>query len=157
MEANIGTLEPNETIYFSSGEYEKEFKIFINSTVTSNTFFTISMYVSGNDSVYYSKQLLDVFVNVEVAEASQSIQLTTDVEENVIYSGGFSNFLRLSLPVFTQVDLVVNTSISNNEDNSTEFYLYKSDEMTFKPGEKDLILQIKNLKEYENTTTVSDL
>jgi len=70
MEANIGTLEPNETIYFSSGEYEKEFKIFINSTVTSNTFFTISMYVSGNDSVYYSKQLLDVFVNVEVAEAS---------------------------------------------------------------------------------------
>ena len=83
--------------------------------------------------------------------------MTTDVEENVIYSGGFSNFLRLSLPVFTQVDLVVNTSISNNEDNSTEFYLYKSDEMTFKPGEKDLILQIKNLKEYENTTTVSDL
>lgn len=59
--------------------------------------------------------------------------------------------------MFTQVDLVVNTSISNNEDNSTEFYLYKSDEMTFKPGEKDLILQIKNLKEYENTTTVSDL
>ena len=90
------------------------------------------MKVSGNDSVYYSKSIRDIVVQVDVTEGSYEVELVQSARDS-IFSKGFTKAMLLKLPVYSQVDLTVNATVLIGV-TDTKFYEYNQDTMKFNNG-----------------------